>query len=267
MRRLSLQEIKQIEFEILKKFKDVCDENCLKFYLSNGTLLGAIKYKGFIPWDDDIDVFMPRVDYERLMQIFHDDDRYQLFSLERNLFYRFPFAKLCDMTTVKIETNIDNGITMGLCIDIFPLDVWNSDIKKARRELRKIQKNMFCLNLSKLRKADSHNPLKRILKMVMIRGCKVCGSKYFIKKIFALASVQKKNHAFYKGCKVWPIYGEREIIPEQVFFDTIDVEFEGIKFPAPIGYDIYLHSLYGDYKMDLPIEKQESHHSFKAFKV
>jgi len=71
----------------------------------------------------------------------------------------------------------------------------------------------------------------------------------------------------YVGCKAWPIYGEREIIPAEVFADSIEVEFEGEMFPAPIGYDVYLRSLYGDYEQDPPLEKQRTHHNFKAYRL
>ena len=69
------------------------------------------------------------------------------------------------------------------------------------------------------------------------------------------------------GCKCWCIYGSREIIPAEVFSDTVEVEFEGTKFPAPVGYDTYLRSLYGDYPQDPPIEKQKTHHSFIAYRL
>ena len=85
MKELSLQEIKQIELQILKRLKFFCDENNIRYFLCNGTLLGAIKYEGFIPWDDDIDVFVPRKDYDRLIRSFEDDNKYHLFAFEKKL--------------------------------------------------------------------------------------------------------------------------------------------------------------------------------------
>ena len=71
----------------------------------------------------------------------------------------------------------------------------------------------------------------------------------------------------YLGCKVWCVYGEKEIVPSDVFSETVEVEFEGKIFPAPRGYDLYLKRLYGEYTLDPPKEKQKTHHSFKAYRV
>ena len=84
MKELTLQEIQAISLEILKVFDAFCRENGIRYFLSNGTLLGAVRYKKFIPWDDDIDVLVPREDYDRLIRIFRDDDRYRLFACEKN---------------------------------------------------------------------------------------------------------------------------------------------------------------------------------------
>ena len=91
MNRLSLDEIKQAEFRLLKIFDEFCSKHKIRYYLSNGTLLGAVKYKGFIPWDDDVDVLVPREDYDRLMEIFVDQGDICLVSYERNPQYLYPF--------------------------------------------------------------------------------------------------------------------------------------------------------------------------------
>ena len=77
MKELTLEELKEIEFEILKVFDAFCKENNIRYFLAFGTLLGAIRYKKFIPWDDDVDVLVPREDYERLVKIFNDNEKYQ----------------------------------------------------------------------------------------------------------------------------------------------------------------------------------------------
>lgn len=267
MNQLTLDEIKQVELQLLKKFKCFCDDNNIKYFLSNGTLLGAIKYKGFIPWDDDVDVFVPREDYNKLISLFKDNSIYSLFAFERNQNFRFPFAKFCDMSTYKKETNIDNGVNLGIDIDIFPLDSWGNDFNSAKRDVKRIKRNIFFLNLSKLEKTDSVHLIKRIIKKFLIFFCKLIGSRYFIRKIVNDSISEEQKCVYYKGCKSWCIYGEREIIPAEVFSDTIDVEFEGEQFSAPIGYDIYLRCLYGDYENDPPIDKQKTHHCFNAYRL
>ena len=267
MKELSLQELKDVEFDILKTFDAFCKENNIRYYLSHGTLLGAIRYKKFIPWDDDVDLLIPREDYNRLQTIYEDNERYCLFSYERNKDYRYPFAKLCDMTTRKDEYGYNNGMELGVDIDIFPLDAWADDLEKAKLEVKSIRKNMSKLTLSKLKKPDSINPIKRLLKGFIMFFCKIPGSRYYIKKI--LKSSCKDNHPKnnYMGCKVWCVYGERGIIPSKVFDEAFDIEFEGQMFPAPKDYDTYLTCLYGDYLPEPPKEKQKTHHSFKAYRI
>lgn len=129
-----LREIQQVELGVLRHLDQVCRENGLHFFLSNGTLLGAVKYEGFIPWDDDIDVFMPRCDYDRLMRLSGaDSGPYRLLSQERTPGWRLPFAKLCDLSTCKQETCADFGADIGLDVDIFPLDAWSGGAAQARR--------------------------------------------------------------------------------------------------------------------------------------
>ena len=265
MKQLSLTEIQQIELNILQKFKAFCDSNDITYYLSNGSLLGAVKYKGFIPWDDDIDVLVPREDYDRLVRIFKDDERFCLFSYERNHKFRFPFAKLCDMSTLKIEQNTDNGIALGLDIDIFPLDNWADDIYDAKSESAKILRLIHQLDFVKLKKADCINSAKRFVKSIVMFIYKRIGSSFFVKRIIKQSRNNIMNKSSYCGCKSWPIYGEHEIIPSELFEGTTVVEFEGEKFTAPIGYDKYLRSLYGDYEHDPPESEQKTHHHFKAY--
>ena len=259
---LSLHDIKAIAVDILKHFKFFCEKNRIRFYLSNGTLLGSIKYGGFIPWDDDIDVLVPREDYDRLIRVYRDSSQYRLFSPEREQAYKFPFAKLCDITTRKEEHNIDNGISLGIDIDIFPIDECSDHIFGWYIQ-RKIKYYHIGCMLSKFISAKG----KPFYKRMAINYCRSRGFDFFHHR---LTMTIKKEILFgnnYKGCLTWPIYGEREIIPAEVFSDTITVEFEGEKFPAPIGYDTYLRSLYGDYEKDPPPEKQKSHHRYTAYRL
>lgn len=267
MNPLTLNEIKQIELQLLKRFDGFCRQHGIRYFLSNGTLLGAVKYNGFIPWDDDVDVLVPREDYDRLIAIFPDGDGARLVSYERDPEYLFPFAKLCDTSTVKEEGGLNNGIVLGVNMDVFPLDAWNDDLKKARREAKQIRRQMLFLGLTKRERADSKNRIKYMIKTVLMRHCKKKGGRHYIKRISDLCSRRAEKGARYLGCKAWCIYGEREIIPADVFEDTVEIGFEDERFPAPIGYDAYLRSLYGDYRKDPPVEKQKTHHNFTAYRL
>lgn len=268
MKELSLQELKDVELDILKMFDLFCRENNIRYFLAYGTLLGAIRYKKFIPWDDDVDLLVPREDYDKLLTLFPDTEKYHLFAFEKDQKYPFPFAKLCDMTTRKEETvYTEQDITLGVEIDIFPLDAWDNDFEEAKKEARRIKRKMMWLGITKLSKPITDNPLKRFLWSIIMFFTKILGSKYFVRQIIKESNKPEQKGSVYLGAKVWSIYGERGIIPAKVFEEAVDIEFEGEMFRAPKDYDTYLTCLYGDYLPEPPKEKQKTHHSFKAYKL
>ena len=266
MNELTLDKMQRIEFGILKHFDVFCKEHNIKYYLSNGTLLGAVKYNGFIPWDDDVDVFVPRDDYDRLLKIYEDNEQYKLFSFEKDESFHFPFAKLCDLSTRKIMPEFRNtDAVYGLEMDIFPLDCWSSDCKVAQKEVRNISREIMFLQASQYIKSPTKHWKTIVWKLISIYA-RIRKGKYFNKKIVKKSKANKQEHPAYVGCKTWCLYGKKEIIPAEVFDDVVYVEFEGQMFPAPIGYDTYLRSLYGDYEKDPPKEKQKSNHRFRAYR-
>ena len=267
MKELTLPEIKEIELNILKEFHAFCEENGIRYFISHGTLLGTIRYKGYIPWDDDIDVLVPREDYDRLLRIYKDSEKYRLFSFEKDERFLFPYAKLCDMSTRKIEPGDDDGLKLGLDMDIFPLDAWDQDLKKAKKESKRQKRAMFRLGLCKSKKAGSVNLLKRAVKSVMMVFCKMVGSKHYVRKLMKEARRHSYEGSAYLGGKAWNVYGERDVLPAEVFDHPIEVEFEGCTFWAPVGYDAFLSSLYGNYLPEPPLEKRKTHHVFKAYKL
>lgn len=267
MKELSLPELKDIELGILKMFDAFCKENNIKYFLAYGTLLGAVRYKKFIPWDDDVDVLVPREDYERVIKLFQDTDQYKLFAFEKNELYLYPFAKLCDMTTKKVELGYNNGVELGVDIDIFPLDAFDDELEKAKKEANAMRKEMAHLALSKLMIPASKNPVKLLGKCAFMFFHKMIGSKHYIRKMIKEGSKKELTGSVYVGGKVWCVYGAKGVIPAEVFADTVDIEFEGQMFPAPIGWDTYLTCLYGDYLPEPPKEKQKTHHGFKAYQL
>lgn len=267
MKELTLSEIKEIELEILKVFHAFCKENNIRYFISHGTLLGTIRYKGFIPWDDDVDVLVPREDYDRLLALFKDSERYRLLHFEKDKRFLFPYAKLCDMTTLKIENDKEAELHLGLDMDIFPLDAWDNDLKKAKKEVKHQGQALFRLGLAKADKAGGTTFFKRVAKSVLMVFCKMRGSKYYIRKLMKEARKHPYEGATYLGGKAWNVYGNRDILPAEVFDHPIEVEFEGHTFWAPVGYDAFLSSLYGNYLPEPPPEKRKTHHNFKAYKL
>ena len=117
--------------------------------------------------------------------------------------------------------------------------------------------------LSKFRDGGNRVFYKRVL----IFLCRKLGYQFFHKRLESLVQKESARVVTHGGCLMWPVYGAREVLPMEVFENTVEIEFEGEKFPAPIGYDTYLRSLYGDYEKDPPVEKQKSHHRFTAYRL
>ena len=261
-----LREIQQLELGILRQLDKVCHDNNLHFFLSNGTLLGAIKYGGFIPWDDDIDVLMPRADYDKLMTIADAEfGSYQLLSQERTAEWHLPFSKLCDMSTRKQEGSADFGIEIGVDIDIFPLDSWSGGYRQSCRC------GFWRRGVSAAIEKDFTSPRtgwKRAVLYLFWCISRQIGSNFFCRRIYREI---KRGYALttpaYKGCVAWSLYGSRELIPAVVFDSSVPISFEGQIYNAPIGYKTYLSHLYGEYISDPPPEKQCTHHAFQVWKL
>ena len=259
---MTLAEIKQVSTKLLKQFDFFCHTNHLRYFISNGTLLGAVKYQGFIPWDDDIDVLMPRPDYDKLIDLFRDTDDIKLFSNERECLYKFPFAKMCDMNTVKIESYqpTDRSIELGVSIDIFPLDDYSNNKLWAmcKIKIRNIYLTLF--NLSQIEEIQLKNPIKKTI----YKLARKIGFDNFSKHINLKHKVTF-GKSKYVANDTWPIYGSKEVFKHNVFSEIVLLRFEGEYYPGPMMYDQYLNALYGDYKKDPPIEEQISHHAYKAY--
>ena len=183
MDRLTIDEMKGIELELMDELDRICKEHGISYYLGYGSLLGAVRHGGFIPWDDDMDVIMLRVDYERLMEGFSEwcsVDRYKLISY-RDGESIFPFAKIVDTSTKVFENYTDKRYTNGVWVDIFPLDYVDPSDKEALR--RSFSRNKRLNLVRSLAVADSNvgsTPLIKLIKKVRmpdrtkIRSCEIC---------------------------------------------------------------------------------------------
>ena len=122
MKRVTPEELKRIQLDLLQKTADFCEQNGLRYFLCGGTLIGAVRHKGYIPWDDDIDIAMPRPDYDRFINTFNKQENYyQVVSRENNHAYSYAFAKVYDNRTILQELHY-KGSTFGVYIDILPAD-------------------------------------------------------------------------------------------------------------------------------------------------
>lgn len=266
MERIDSVQLKKIEFDILKYFKKICIENQLQYFLCGGTLLGAIRHKGFIPWDDDIDVFMPRADYEKLLQVMKkkEEEKYQLYEHTYYKNYLYPFAKLCDTNTVLIE-EYNFGMEIGVYIDIFPIDnIPDNDIlyKKLYKKYSKL--HFLLVTATDRHPWKSHKWYKCIPKGLLHYILQLYGASKITKKMIENAKLYNNIDTGFCGGVVWG-YGLRERMSKKCFEKAVPVEFEKEIFDAPAGYEIYLKQIYNDYMQWPPEDKRISNHCFKAY--
>ncbi len=260
-KKLSLAEIKQAEVEILDYFVEVCNENNLSYYLDGGTLLGAVRHKGFIPWDDDIDVLMPRPDYEKLIRIMSSDHgRFKLVSSDTCMDYYYPYAKIIDTNTELIDEEA-SLLSYGLFIDIFPIDGLPADDKERKHFQDKIWKyrNIRWYSLKKLSCDEGISNLFKIMIGKLVGNRRAWN---LLKKNVSKYNMYDSEYAY----NIVESTRKYRNTHRRIFDEKIYLEFEGKKYAAPFGYDEYLTELYGDY-MQLPPEAERvSNHSFIAYK-
>lgn len=244
--------------EILVYFKKICDENKLTFYLAGGTAIGALRHGGFIPWDDDIDVFMPRPDYEKLTRIWTevaDTSKYVFIRSNRRFNYHHHAAGIVDITTTWIEErNVNNDVPQGVMIDVIPLDGCpDSGFKRLLQLYNAFKFAVF--NVQRL----PENKNKKVYYGTKIVLC-VFRSKWIRDKIWISAEKRMTRYGFYSSKNITEligeVYGMLEKHPLEDFITTVDINFEGYMMPLMKGYDAYLRSVFGDYMQLPPLEKR-----------
>ncbi len=259
---LSTREVQLRCLSVLKAFDAVCRENHLNYYLSGGTLLGAIRHRGFIPWDDDVDVMMPRADYMKLLDVPMSDPRYAMFSAEKCADYCRAWARMTDTRTRTQQVGLFDGDTDGIYIDIFPIDGMPAG---------KLASRLFFARLRLLDVLCKFPRRKRISSVERWRTAKIMlrallgwlplDTHALALRMNRVAQKQPYETRDFRGVSMTTHYGARERMPAEVFDHAVDVEFEGLKLPAPCGWDFYLTRLYSDYMQLPPEHARASEHS------
>lgn len=271
-RKIELNEIQPLELDILVKLVDYLEKNNIAYCTSGGTTLGAIRHKGFIPWDDDIDIYIPRKDYDRLMEISDGVliDGYISIKRPGDKNYIYQFCKACNENTIIYEQNVsDEKYAIGIFVDIFPLDKhYDSKFKnklliaKTRwyRSLLETASNQ--INLSKRGSA------KYIIKQAVRTFQKPLTRYWTVEKtakyIDAMGRKMESKNTHYLGDLVMKGNKNDDYYNADYFKTFIDGEFEGHKIKNPVGYHEYLTEMYGDY-MKLPPKEQQIMHGFDAW--
>ena len=261
---ITREDCKQIQISILDAITDICLENDLHYSLGYGTLIGAVRHKGFIPWDDDIDIFLLRSEYNTLIRVLKNQDKYPWLSIvddENTKGYYYPFAKAVDNRTVaKME---DNVTPHGIWVDIFPIDGIPADEKECTKHLKKcLLYRAFIIAMTtdfSSKEALKKSGIKRIFAFVgNLYGKERMLQAY--KKQIVKYSAEKTGFA---GCMSTP-YILKERFPIELYKDYLSLPFEGRKFQVIKEYDQFLTRLYGAY-MTLPPENKRTEHHITAW--
>lgn len=273
MKELSLKEIQHGSLEIMKKIDEICNELGLKYFLMFGTLIGAVRHKGFIPWDDDLDIMMPRSDYDKLIEYFIKNEKelypLMLFSNKNKSNYPYMISRISDIRySLDVKNEDDFGI--GLFVDIYPIDgVGNSqnEVRKIAHKAKYLASLLYLSTRQKCIKDNTKSKIRLVLKLPAFLYAKFRGKKYFEKKLNNILSKYHYDDCIYVGCTSWLVDMEKEVFQKQLVEEIIVVPFEEYYFKIPKNYKKILRQIYGDY-MQLPAEKDRiGHHYYTAYKV
>lgn len=274
-----MEQVKQIEYDMLVTLADFCDAHGLTYYLSGGTLLGAVRHQGFIPWDDDIDVMMPREDYMTFLQTFRSKN-YKIQSVL--LGDRVPpYACIIDQRTTLKELDGSAAYIPSVWLDIFPLDGWGNVVWRGKAKCILKELLLYCYDGATMRFVPTKRYLDRAGKFNRIKSLFRTCVKYLFISLFhvtngvtwgrladRIARGQSMDSSAYSGCFITTAHhnnGFGEMLPTSALQGKAAVQFEGRDFWAPVGWEQYLTNLYGDYMKLPPKEKQVSHHDFRAY--
>lgn len=266
--KLTDKEIKESLLGILEKFDEICKAHNLEYSLAYGTMLGAVRHKGFIPWDDDVDIFMKRADYEKLLSLHWEDKNYEIKSSRYTKDYFYLFAKMVDKNT-QIREPWRAEKNMGLFVDIFPIDYvdFNSSGEQLKKDMNTLSARIAKADTisgilgHKMAHHKSFSP--RYIAKFLFKTVTLPFRKQIIKNSDLMLVKEYNNKGSY--C-VQPSSDERRYYSADLFNGIEYVDFEGIKAPIYKNYDKLLTIKYGDYMTLPPVEEQISNHWFEAYK-
>lgn len=258
-----LEQLQQILLEILKYVDSVCKQNNLHYLLIGGTALGARRHNVFIPWDDDVDIGLPREDYEKLLTILKKKkDGYSIQDETTEKNYFCPFAKLRKDGTI-FKEKISHGLykNNGIYIDIFPIDTLSScSSVDAKITLGKVKILNYVLRYRYCRELYcSGTKLRSLLNWIAYIPFVFLSRDYLIKKLKNNMVHQNKKAKRYAANLAGTNKIEKEIMTYDTFFPVKEYEFEGDMYPCPNQMDQYLRNLYGDFMVLPPLEKRKTH--------
>lgn len=255
-----VKKIQKVVYSILCDIDDFCKENNIQYFLSGGSCLGAVRHNGFIPWDDDADVMMPRNDYDRFMRLFpaRFSEKYGVGALSIDKKWNRQWGKVWDLNT-KLKYENFNNLDIGVFVDVYPIDgLPKSSIGK--KIFYSSQKVLAEISKECNRKQFAPQNRFRVLRKIVGFIARPIGVRFFVKKIDTIAQKYDFERSKYVACSVPVHYGAKETIERKCMNKAVLMKFEDRMLPVPVGYKTYLTNLYGDY-MKIPKDAEEKGYS------
>ncbi|MBR0299752.1 MAG: LicD family protein [Bacteroidales bacterium] len=260
---LGIEEIRQIQLRMMDEVDSFCTANNINYSLSGGSLLGAVRHKGFIPWDDDVDLLMPRPDYERFLSLFnksHEDIKALNYRVDSN--FPRPFTKITDMNTRIVARN---GISCyGVFLDLFPVDGQPDSEEETRVYVNRYRS----LNKKFYKRA----PIYRMTSNPLIMLKTIIRTRFYPPREETYAQIRDLlgSYPFESSNFAGAVTGGSGMgthIPSSVYHEFIRREFEGRTYSTVKDADTYLKRMYGDYMKLPPLSEQRTHHFGKVYKL
>ena len=267
MTSLTLKDLQNVELRMLVDFKEICDRQGFSYALAGGTLLGAIRHNGFIPWDDDIDLVMMRSDYERFIKYCSTTEGlpFHIVSSETCAAYSKGFAKLMDNDTY-LESDVDDdGKLGGVFLDIFPIDYLGDTYEEALKthnSTRLLREILVARQWKHFTRSKTHSIIYEPARLALFLVSRLFRGQTLIRMIDRKRQTNRKAYS----CCIFGAYRTKEILPTEVYEGRATHVFEGHEFSILKDYDTFLTAVYGDYMQLPPEEKRVTHHTFTAYR-
>ena len=259
MKEITIEESKKIQLMILDSIDLFCKSNNLRYSLAYGTLLGAVRHHGFIPWDDDIDIMMPRPDYDKFLKLFKQENlKVQYYGNDKTC--PMAFAKVIDNRTLVVQPK--NLFRTGIWVDVFPIDGYPND--DGGRYFKEISQKVHSITKSRsLLRAEFFKPI-HVLAFIVKHILDPRPRRNIIKDYESLVYSHDFENSDFLGCSCC-MDGYNEIMPSDVFKKYIVLPFEGKEYSGIKVYVLFRKKMYGDYMSLPPIEEQVGHHDYKMY--
>ena len=268
MKALTPREVQLGELEVMKELDKLCEKLNLRYFLTYGTLLGAVRHQGFIPWDDDVDVMMPRPDYEKLIAYLMEHTEeiapLKLMHYKTNKKYIYPIARLVD-TRYWIDYQGAADYGLGLFVDIYPLDGCGNSADEAEQIMNSSKKAVSMIDLAgkdKFYSSASGGAIRNVIKFLAYCYVKLRGVNHFVAKLDQQGK-QRPYESEYVNLTTW--FTAVKPFKRDLFEQVERMQFEDAMLWVPSRYDEILKQCYGDYRKLPPEDQQIAHHYYTAY--